>query len=222
MLANINICIYKEEVERIAMQNNNPAFPKANIIFIGDCNDINYINALGASAASLFNPSFDAMQMLLNGNTQGFIDAYYYYLCNEPSVNDYILMIIRNSIIKNIPVILYINHTESELYLNAFLDFLRQYYGLSVGNPYQRVNGYIDDNAFQTILQTMYLNNMVTNQEFLAFNRTPYNCLNPNVNNKLMIENQQANQNIVAKRYKEKQENKKKNAGSPLIYNDNI
>lgn len=226
MLANISICLYKEEMENYAtmkMQGN-----KIDIIFIGDCNDTEYIKSIGASSAPLFNPSFDAIQFLLDGNLEAFNAAYINYLNTDPYVDEYILLMIRNCIIYNIPIILYINHDESELYLDAFLNFLRNKYGLTVAIPYSNMinmpnQGFIDDNVFQNILESMYMRNMINVNEFIQCNRKDFNYMHPDIYNKYMIETnqyiQQQHQPVFPQTIEvnaKKEDNSKK--GGPLVY----
>lgn len=227
MLANISVCLYKDEVEAYAIEKSKGN--KINIVFIGDCNDTEYIKSLGASAAPLFNPSLESVQCLLDGNLEGFNMYYLNYLDTSLDVDEYILMMIKSSVIYGIPVILYINHDESELYLDTFLNFLRNKYGLTVAIPYSNMlnmpmQGFIDDNAFQNIIENMYMRNMINANEFIRCNRKDFNYMNPDICNKYMIETnqyQQIQQQPVYPQVVQTQEPVNNNQGGPLIY-DNI
>lgn len=166
MYLNMNLCL---EPDKLYNYKDN-----SKIIFIGDCSDEEFIKSVKGIPATLFNPPFEAINANIDGNYIMFNNIYINYLNNNSDVNDFIIAIIQVCAVMGVPVILYLNKNEYDLYYEALNRYLNEKYGLMVGNPYLNIPSQINDLSLQNLIQYMYMNDHINVETFLKLNQLPY------------------------------------------------
>lgn len=142
------------------------------------------IKATNASVATILLPSYDAVMMELDGNIDGFVNAYFMHLSsNEPSM--FINLILR-ALYNGTNILLYLTKEESKLnYINVFAKYFNDVFGITIGTE---SSPYIFNPLYLPIVyDTLYLNDLMTVSEYLG--GFPNNLItNPNTASKAAME----------------------------------
>lgn len=141
------------------------------------------IHATNASVASVLLPPYDAVMLELDGDINGFVNAYYNYLSNnEPAM--FISLILR-ALYNGTNILLYLTDEESKLnYMPVFSKYMHDVFGIIIGTEtyqFSYNSGYLS-----VIYDTLYMNELMTSKEYIQ--SYPVNITNINIATRLAIE----------------------------------
>lgn len=122
----------------------------------------------GASClmATCLLPDYEAVSHFVDGDMQGFHNIYMNMLAS-PECNIYFVSIL-SAIINNIPLGFIFGTEEIEnKAMFEILQFFRATYGIALGTHYPLYPGWMDPNYVMQNEAVLYLNNLLTPQEFL-------------------------------------------------------
>lgn len=111
-------------------------------------------------------PDYEAVSHFIDGDMQGFHNLYIHMLAS-PECNMYFISIL-SAIINNIPLgfIFGTEDIEAEAMVEI-LQYFRMTYGITLGIQYPTITGWMDPNYAIQNEVALYLNNLLTPQEFL-------------------------------------------------------
>lgn len=137
-----------------------------NVIFIGDPVGMVQFQDIFISGAA-FIPKVEAMQMLVNGNRNGFVELYNMQLYNDPIVREFLDTIVC-ALYQGKTIVLYIPEIAFGFaYHEILFQYISNVYGLYVQKdkhlPYYQKFGYI------TVIDALYNFNQIDEVLYLSF-----------------------------------------------------
>jgi hypothetical protein len=116
-------------------------------------------------------PPYQAFMAELDGNNQEFYKQYIFHLSQKES--DTFLCLIVAALLKGINIVFYIPKDEMQLQFPKVLsEYLFNCFGIIVGTS---ANVFMYDNSFDpVILMKLYLQNIITVEEFIMLYQGPY------------------------------------------------
>lgn len=145
-----------------ASRNNNTKI----IVISGNMQEMDpFIQATNASLVSVLLPPPSASMMEIDGNIQGYMESYYSHL-NSGNAFMFVCIILR-AVYNDMNVILYTTPEEGQLsFMQVLAQFFHRQFGIvmaSINNQYL-----FDYNYFPTILEIMYMNDILTHDELIS------------------------------------------------------